>query len=113
MPGWFRFALALSTDTNLLKRGSRIKKKSHIADWGDHRAAWAPGPDGLSHGEGFGAMCGHGIIGVVPVLPELGLTESTGRETVVGIDTPAGLAEARAHMEGGRVRRVSLVDVPY
>lgn len=58
-------------------------------------------------------MCGHGIIGVVPVLPELGLTESTGRETVVGIDTPAGLAEARAHMEGGRVRRVSLVDVPY
>ena len=42
-------------------------------------------------------MCGHGTIGVATVLVETGLVEVTEPETVVRLDTPAGLVEARVH----------------
>jgi proline racemase len=57
-------------------------------------------------------MCGHGTIGVATVLVETGMVEVTEPETLVRLDTPAGLVEARVIVEGGRARSVSLRNVP-
>jgi proline racemase len=57
-------------------------------------------------------MCGHGTIGVATVLVETGMVEVRGPETVVRLDTPAGLVEARVAVEGGRARSVTLRNVP-
>jgi len=57
-------------------------------------------------------MCGHGTIGVATVLVESGLVEVREPETVVRLDTPAGLVEARVAVEGGRARSVTLRNVP-
>lgn len=66
----------------------------------------------FTHNEGFSTMCGHGVIGVVTVALELGLVEAGGPEPLLRIDTPAGLVEARARMEAGRVRSVAFTNVP-
>ena len=50
------------------------------------------------------AMCGHGTIGVATVLVETGMVEVREPETVVRLDVPAGLVEARGAVEGGRPR---------
>src|SRR5204863_3828008 len=57
-------------------------------------------------------MCGHGTIGVATVLVETGMVEVREPETVVRLDTPAGLVEARVRVEGGRARAVTLRNVP-
>jgi proline racemase len=57
-------------------------------------------------------MCGHGAIGVATVLVETGMVEVTEPETVVRLDVPAGLVEARVAVEGGRARHVTLRNVP-
>ena len=57
-------------------------------------------------------MCGHGTIGVATVLVEEGLVEVREPETVVRLDVPAGLVEARVAVEGGRARGVTLRNVP-
>ena len=57
-------------------------------------------------------MCGHGTIGVATVLVETGMVEVHEPETVVRLDTPAGLVEARVRVEGGRARAVTLRNVP-
>jgi proline racemase len=57
-------------------------------------------------------MCGHGTIGVATVLVETGMVEVHEPETVVRLDTPAGLVEARVAVEGGRARSVTLRNVP-
>ena len=57
-------------------------------------------------------MCGHGTIGVATVLVETGMVEVTEPETLVRLDTPAGLVEARVAVEGGRARSVALRNVP-
>jgi proline racemase len=57
-------------------------------------------------------MCGHGTIGVATVLVETGMVEVAEPETVVRLDTPAGLVEARVAVEGGRARSVALRNVP-
>jgi proline racemase len=57
-------------------------------------------------------MCGHGTIGVATVLVETGVVEVREPETVVRLDTPAGLVEARVAVEAGRARSVSLRNVP-
>ncbi len=56
-------------------------------------------------------MCGHGTIGVATVLVETGMVEVREPETVVRLDTPAGLVEARVAVEGGRARSVALRNV--
>jgi proline racemase len=66
----------------------------------------------FTHNEGFSTMCGHGIIGVVTVVLELGLLPFTGQETRVGIDTPAGFVEAWARRAEDRVASVRFVNVP-
>ena len=57
-------------------------------------------------------MCGHGTIGVATVLVETGMVDVTEPETVVRLDTPAGLVEARVTVEDGRARSVALRNVP-
>ncbi len=57
-------------------------------------------------------MCGHGTIGVATVLVETGMVNVTEPETVVRLDVPAGLVEARVAVEDGRARRVTLRNVP-
>ena len=57
-------------------------------------------------------MCGHGTIGVATVLVETGMVEVREPDTVVRLDTPAGLVEARVAVEAGRARSVSLRNVP-
>jgi trans-L-3-hydroxyproline dehydratase len=64
------------------------------------------------HNEGYSTMCGHGIIAITTVVLETGMLPATGTETVVRIDTPAGLVAARGTMEGGRVTGVAFTNVP-
>src|SRR5262249_1163218 len=57
-------------------------------------------------------MCGHGTIGVATVLVETGMVEVTEPETVIRLDVPAGLVEARVAGGGGRAKAVRLRNVP-
>jgi proline racemase len=57
-------------------------------------------------------MCGHGTIGVATVLVDRGMVEVSEPQTVVRLDTPAGLVEARVTVEDGRARSVALRNVP-
>jgi proline racemase len=57
-------------------------------------------------------MCGHGTIGVATVLVETGMVEVTEPETVIRLDVPAGLVEARVQVEHGRARAVTIRNVP-
>jgi len=64
------------------------------------------------HNEGFSTMCGHGIIALVTVAIETGMIVLIEDETVLRIDTPAGLVTAEPKVENGRVREVSFLNVP-
>ena len=57
-------------------------------------------------------MCGHGAIGVATVLVETGMVVVSEPETIVRLDTPAGLVEARVAVDAGRARSVTLRNVP-
>jgi proline racemase len=57
-------------------------------------------------------MCGHGTIGVATVLVETGMVEVREPETVVRLDVPAGLVEARVRVEGGQATSVTIRNVP-
>jgi proline racemase len=57
-------------------------------------------------------MCGHGTIGVATVLVETGMVAVTEPETVVRLDVPAGLIEARVRVRDGRAESVTLRNVP-
>ena len=57
-------------------------------------------------------MCGHGTIGVATVLVETGMVDVTEPETVVRLDVPAGLVEARVRVENGRARSVTIRNAP-
>jgi proline racemase len=57
-------------------------------------------------------MCGHGAIGVATVLVECGMVAVSEPETVVRLDTPAGLVEARVSVADGYAERVRLRNVP-
>ncbi|MER7546498.1 proline racemase family protein [Spirillospora sp. NPDC127506] len=61
---------------------------------------------------GFLPMCGHGTIGVATVLVETGMVTVTEPETVVRLDTPAGLVEARVAVRDGAAENVTLRNVP-
>ncbi|KGJ05461.1 proline racemase [Paracoccus halophilus] len=57
------------------------------------------------------AMSGSNAMCAVTAILETGMLPMTGPETVVTLDTAAGLVRAVAHCEGGKVTRVSL-DMP-
>ena len=46
-------------------------------------------------------MCGHGTIGVATVLVETGMVEVVEPETLIRLDTPAGLVRARVAVADG------------
>src|SRR5215208_5640123 len=57
-------------------------------------------------------VCGHGTIGVATVLVETGMVAVTEPETIVRLDTPAGLIEVRVAVQDGRARSVTIRNVP-
>lgn len=65
------------------------------------------------HNEGYSTMCGHGVIALVTALVETGAVEARGQHTPINLDTPAGLVQATAHLDGqGQVEFVSFLNVP-
>jgi len=64
------------------------------------------------HNEGYSTMCGHGIIGVTKVVLETGMLPVDAPETIVKIDTPAGLVTAHARIENSGVKSVRFHNVP-
>ena len=61
---------------------------------------------------GYLPMCGHGTIGVATVLVETGRVPVTEPETIVRLDVPAGLVEARVQVAGGKAISVTITNVP-
>jgi proline racemase len=57
-------------------------------------------------------MCGHGTIGVATVLVETGMVPVVEPETVVSLDTPAGLVRVRVAVSEERARAVTIRNVP-
>lgn len=57
-------------------------------------------------------MCGHGTIGVATVLVQTGMVTVTEPETVVRLDVPAGLVEARVTVRDGKATAVTIRNVP-
>ena len=64
------------------------------------------------HNQGFSTMCGHGIIALAKVVLDTGMVPSTEPETVLRIDTPAGLVVATASIVGSRVTKTRFRNVP-
>ncbi len=65
------------------------------------------------HSDGYLNMCGHGIIGAVTSIIELGiLNKKIENITEVILETPAGLIYAYANVENGLVKNVSFRNVP-
>ena len=64
------------------------------------------------HNEGYSTMCGHGIIGLAKVAIEAGLVEMKKPQTIIKIDSPAGLITAIGHIINGKVEKVSFQNVP-
>ena len=63
-------------------------------------------------GGGYLNMCGHGSIGAVTVAIETGIVPAVEPETNVTFDAPAGLIKARAAVEKGVVKSVTIRNVP-
>jgi len=61
---------------------------------------------------GYSTMCGHGIIALTTALIETGTFPDQGPETRITFETPAGLIQARATVDQGRVRAVRFRNVP-
>lgn len=58
-------------------------------------------------------MCGHATIGVSTAIVETGLVNVVVPETLVKLETPAGLVEAHVHVDAsGSVESVSFLNVP-
>jgi proline racemase len=56
-------------------------------------------------------MCGHGTMGVATVLVETGMVAVSEPETIVHLDTPAGLVAARVAVRDGRAEAVTIRNV--
>jgi len=66
----------------------------------------------FTHNEGFSSMCGHGIIAVTKVVIETGLISKSEPETIIRINTPAGLITAHARISENAVTSVYFHNVP-
>jgi proline racemase len=64
------------------------------------------------HNEGYSTMCGHAIIALGKAAVELGWVKTVEPETVLQIDTPAGLVTARVGVREGRVLCTRFANVP-
>ena len=61
---------------------------------------------------GYDDMCGHGTIGVSTVLIETGMVPAQEPTTEITLEAPAGIIRVKAKVAGGKVKSVSLVNVP-
>jgi len=61
---------------------------------------------------GYLTGCGHGSIGVATVAVELGWVRATEPSTTVLLDTPSGVVKANVHVRNGRVKGVTIRNVP-
>jgi proline racemase len=119
-----------------LKGSSIIEKKAYFVENFDHfRSALILEPRGhdnmfgavlcepvnkmadigifFMHSDGYLNMCGHGIIGAVTSIIELGLiNKKIDRLTEIVLETPAGLIYAYANIEDGLVKDVTFRNVP-
>jgi proline racemase len=66
----------------------------------------------FTDGGGYLNMCGHGTIGVSTMLVELGYIPKKEPYTTVTLEAPAGLIRVKVNVEKGRVKSVSLINVP-
>jgi len=64
------------------------------------------------HNEGYSTMCGHAIIAITKVVLETGMFPMRIPETVLKIDTPAGLVTSHARIADGKVTGVYFHNVP-
>jgi trans-L-3-hydroxyproline dehydratase len=64
------------------------------------------------HNDGFSTMCGHGIIAVTKVVLQSGLIDKIEPETIIRIDSPAGLITAHARVSKNSVTSVYFHNVP-
>ncbi len=63
-------------------------------------------------GGGYLNMCGHGTIGAMTALCELGYVEVTEPVTKVVLDAPAGLVHGEVKIENNKAKEVSFRNVP-
>lgn len=63
-------------------------------------------------GSGYINMCCHGSIGVVTVILEMGILEVKEPITLLNLETPAGIIQARAMIENGKVKSVFIRNLP-
>ena len=118
IPGDTILARRRWAETNLepLRKALMLEPRGHADMYGciPMPPATSDGEVGVLflHNDGYSTMCGHGIIGLVKVGVEAGLFELDPEEPIIRIDTPAGRVTATAHLEGGRVARVSFENVP-
>jgi proline racemase len=61
---------------------------------------------------GYLDMCIHGIIGIVKVLLETGISQKKEKATKICLDTPVGHVTAVASVKNGRVRDIAVFNVP-
>jgi proline racemase len=61
---------------------------------------------------GYLGMCGHGAIGVATVAVATGVVPAVEPWTEVVLDTPVGLVTCRVAVDAGRVRAVTITNVP-
>ncbi|HZY94994.1 MAG TPA: proline racemase family protein [Candidatus Bathyarchaeia archaeon] len=61
---------------------------------------------------GYVDMCIHGTIGLLTTLVELGYVDADRARRGLVFDTPAGLIRARATISGGRIKSVTVRNVP-
>jgi proline racemase len=61
---------------------------------------------------GYPTMCGHATIAICTVLVEAGFVEPQEPETVIVLDTPAGLVRAQAAVKDGKAQSVTFKNVP-
>ncbi|MBA1334909.1 MAG: Proline racemase [Firmicutes bacterium] len=64
------------------------------------------------HSGSFLNMCGHGSIGAASIAVETGMVKVTEPETIVKLDSPSGLVEARVRVSGGKAEEVTIQNVP-
>ena len=61
---------------------------------------------------GYLDMCGHALIGAVTSVLEAGIIKAAEPETVVTVETPAGIMRTRAHVVNGKVLSVTFRNQP-
>lgn len=61
---------------------------------------------------GYLGMCGHGAIGVATIAVTTGTVALVEPVTEVALDTPVGMVRCRVQVEGGKVKAVTITNVP-